>query len=217
VVVTRNPGPWFEATVASLGDQDYTELTVLVVDCGSDEDPTPRVAEVLPGRSSDGSAPAPGSRTRQRGAEHGRGRHLPPPLPRRRGARPPVVRVLVEEAYRSNAGILGPKLVSADNPEILLEVGRAIDRFGAPYTGIEPGEVDQEQHDGVRDVFYVTTGDDARAPPICSRSSKASIPRRSPARRPRPVLARPPRRRARARRARRRVAHREAAGERTAR
>ena len=45
----------------------------------------------------------------------------------------------------------------ADNPEILLEVGRSIDRFGAPYTGIEPGEVDQEQHDGVRDVFYVTT------------------------------------------------------------
>ena len=27
----------------------------------------------------------------------------------------------------------------------------------SPYTGIEPGEFDQEQHDGVRDVFYVTT------------------------------------------------------------
>ena len=47
--------------------------------------------------------------------------------------------------------------MSADDPEVLLEVGRAIDRFGAPYTGIEPGELDQEQHDGVRDVFYVTT------------------------------------------------------------
>ena len=70
---------------------------------------------------------------------------------------PTALRVLVEEAYRSNAGIIGPKLVSADNPEILLEVGRAIDRFGAPFTGIEPGELDQEQHDGVRDVFYVTT------------------------------------------------------------
>ncbi len=69
----------------------------------------------------------------------------------------PTVRVLVEEAYRSNAGIVGPKLVSADDPRVLLDVGRAIDRFGAPYTGIEPGEVDQEQHDGVRDVFYVTT------------------------------------------------------------
>src|SRR5262249_49416306 len=70
---------------------------------------------------------------------------------------PTALRLLVEEGYRSNAGILGPKLVSADNPESLLEVGRAIDRFGAPYTGIEPGELDQEQHDGVRDVFYVTT------------------------------------------------------------
>src|SRR5262249_6748472 len=70
---------------------------------------------------------------------------------------PTALRLLVEEGYRSNAGILGPKLVSADNPEILLEVGRSIDRFGAPYTGIEPGELDQEQHDGVRDVFYVTT------------------------------------------------------------
>ena len=70
---------------------------------------------------------------------------------------PSAVRILVEEAYRSNAAILGPKLVSADNPEVLLEVGRAIDRFGAPYTGIEPGEIDQEQHDGVRDVFYVPT------------------------------------------------------------
>ena len=41
-----------------------------------------------------------------------------------------AVRVLVEEAYRSNAGIVGPKLVSADDPKVLLEVGRAIDRFG---------------------------------------------------------------------------------------
>ena len=36
-----------------------------------------------------------------------------------------AVRVMVEEAYRSNAGIVGPKLVSADDPEVLLEVGRA--------------------------------------------------------------------------------------------
>jgi GT2 family glycosyltransferase len=70
---------------------------------------------------------------------------------------PDAVRILVEEAYRSNAGVVGPKLVTVEDPGVLLEVGRAIDRFGAPYTGIEPGEFDQEQHDGVRDVFYVTT------------------------------------------------------------
>ena len=70
---------------------------------------------------------------------------------------PAAIRLLVEEAYRSNAGIVGPKLVSAADPRCCSRWAAAIDRFGAPYTGIEPGEFDQEQHDGVRDVFYVTT------------------------------------------------------------
>ena len=48
VVVTRNPGPWLEDTLGGLAAQDYDDLTVLVVDCGSQEDPTPRVAAVLP-------------------------------------------------------------------------------------------------------------------------------------------------------------------------
>jgi len=69
---------------------------------------------------------------------------------------PGAVRLLVEEAYRSNAAIVGPKLVAAARPEVILEVGCAIDRYGVPYTGIEPEEVDQEQHDAVRDVFYVS-------------------------------------------------------------
>ena len=32
----------------------------------------------------------------------------------------------------------------------------AVDHYGVPFSGIEPGEVDQEQHDAVRDVFYVS-------------------------------------------------------------
>jgi GT2 family glycosyltransferase len=158
VVVTRNPGPWLEDTLRSLAAQDYDDLTVLVVDCGSRDDPTPRVAAVLPRafvrRLDDGAGFPEAANEALRAVE---------------GATflllchddvvldPNALRLLVEEGYRSNAGILGPKLVSAENPEVLLEVGRAVDRFGAPYTGIEPGELDQEQHDGVRDVFYVTT------------------------------------------------------------
>ena len=158
VVVTHNPGPWLEDTLTSLAEQDYTELTVLVVDAGSEDDPTPRVAAALPRafvrrlEGSAGFAAAANEALRSvEGATFLLLCHDDVVLD------PIAVRKLVEEAYRSNAGILGPKIVSAENPEILLEVGRAIDRFGAPYTGIEPGEVDQEQHDGVRDVFYVTT------------------------------------------------------------
>ncbi len=159
LLVTRNPGEWFEDALLSLGAQDYPDLTVLVVDSSSDEDPTARVAAVLP-------------RAFVRRVDTGEGGFATAAnevLGMVEGAPfllfchddvaldESAVRVLVEEAYRSNAAILGPKLVSADDPEVLLEVGRSIDRFAAPYTGIEPGEIDQEQHDGVRDVFYVPT------------------------------------------------------------
>jgi GT2 family glycosyltransferase len=159
VLVTRNPGEWFEDTLLSLGAQDYPDLTVLVVDCSSDDDPTERVAAVLPrafvrrvdtGKGGFATA-ANESLSLVEGAPFLLFCHDDVHLD------DTVVRIMVEEAYRSNAAVLGPKLVSAENPEVLLEVGRAIDRFGAPYTGIEPGELDQEQHDGVRDVFYVPT------------------------------------------------------------
>jgi GT2 family glycosyltransferase len=158
VVVSRNPGPWLEDTLLGLAGQDYPDLTVLVVDCGSDEDPTARIAADLPGAF-----------VRRLAADSGFAAAANEALASVQGATfllmchddvvldSNAVRVLVEEAYRSNAGIVGPKLVSSDDPEILLEVGRAIDRFGAAYTGIEAGELDQEQHDGVRDVFYVPT------------------------------------------------------------
>ena len=71
---------------------------------------------------------------------------------------PSAVRVLVEEAYRSNAG--DPRAQVGERRRTRRSCSRSgapIDRFGAPYTGIEPGEIDQEQHDGVRDVFYVPT------------------------------------------------------------
>ena len=88
---------------------------------------------------------------------------------------------MVEEAYRSNAGIVGPKLVDYDHPDVLLEVGMAVDHYGVPFSGIEPGEVDQEQHDAVRDVFFVLATPPCSSAPTSSTSSVASTPRRSPA------------------------------------
>ncbi|HLI23731.1 MAG TPA: glycosyltransferase family A protein, partial [Acidimicrobiales bacterium] len=48
VVVTTDPGDWFEECLASLAEQDYPNLSILVVDTASSVDPTPRVAKVLP-------------------------------------------------------------------------------------------------------------------------------------------------------------------------
>ncbi len=69
---------------------------------------------------------------------------------------PSAVRLLVEEAFRSNAGICGPKFVDAAQPELLVEVGPAIDHYGVVFSGVDPGERDQEQHDAVRDTFFVS-------------------------------------------------------------
>ena len=68
---------------------------------------------------------------------------------------PDVVRLLVEEAFRSNAAIVGPKLVAWDDPRVLLQVGEGIDHAGYVTPLVERGELDQEQHDAVRDVFTI--------------------------------------------------------------
>ncbi len=62
---------------------------------------------------------------------------------------------MVEEAFRSNAGIVGPKLVDWDHPERLLSVGMGADKTGYPAPNVERGELDQEQHDRVHDTFFV--------------------------------------------------------------
>ena len=71
---------------------------------------------------------------------------------------PDAVRRMVEEAFRSNAAIVGPKLVMWDAPDRLLQVGLGVDHFGAPLERVEAGELDQGQHDEVREVFAVPGG-----------------------------------------------------------
>ncbi|HEY6427205.1 MAG TPA: hypothetical protein VIX84_08215, partial [Acidimicrobiales bacterium] len=49
VVVTTDPGPWFEEALVSLGAQDYQELSVLVLSAGDDESGVvERVGRTLP-------------------------------------------------------------------------------------------------------------------------------------------------------------------------
>lgn len=159
VVVSHNPGAWFEECLRSLRDQTYEGLSVLVLDNASAVDPTPRIARVLPSAyvrrlySNMGFGAAV---NQARGMVEGAAFYLLCHDDVALDA--DAVRTMVLEAFRSNAGLVGPKLVGWEDPEIILEVGAATDKVGvrAPYA--EPGELDQEQHDAVRDVFVVTGG-----------------------------------------------------------
>jgi GT2 family glycosyltransferase len=159
VVVTHDAGPWLEEAIAALRDQDYPNLSVLVVDDCGRQDPTARVAAVHPTAyvrrlpDSRGFAAAANEVLHVvEGASHYLFCHddVAPD--------PDAVRLLVEEAFRSNAGVVAPKLVDWHEPERLLQVGMSIDKSGAPALLVEPGELDQEQHDAVRDVFVAPGG-----------------------------------------------------------
>ena len=159
VIVTCDPGPWFADTLRAFAAQDYPELSVLVLDAGSAEDPTAVVASVLPGAF-----------VRRLGVNRGFGASANEALTMVEGAShflfchddvapaPDAVHLLVEESFRSNAGVVAPKLVSWDDPDRLLHVGMAVDKGGAVVDRVEPGEVDHGQHDAVRDVFLAPGG-----------------------------------------------------------
>jgi GT2 family glycosyltransferase len=66
-------------------------------------------------------------------------------------------RLLAEAESRPSASILGPKLVSWTNPDRLQEIGFSVDRTGRAVSPIEDDEIDQGQHDQIRDVFFVNT------------------------------------------------------------
>ena len=69
---------------------------------------------------------------------------------------PQALRVLVQDAERVGASIAGSKIVDADRRELLISVGYATDAFAAPYSGLLPEEVDQEQYDVIRDVASIS-------------------------------------------------------------
>lgn len=157
VIVASEPGPWFEDVLTSFGSQDYPNLSVLVVDGSQTTDPTPRVASALPdayvrrvGGGGTFAALANDALETVQGAAFLAFCHddVAPD--------PDAIRRMVEEAFRSNAAVVAPKVVDWDRPERLLDVGFKVDKTGATAPVVDAGELDQEQHDAVRDVFAVS-------------------------------------------------------------
>lgn len=159
VVVTTGPAPLLGATLASLAAQDYAELSVLVLANGETEGVDQVVAESHPSafvrvlESNDGFAAACNEVFGMvEGAAFLCLCHDDVELDH------DAIHQMVEEAYRSNAGIVTPKFVRPEDHAALLHVGQNADRFGATTERVEPGEVDQGQQDSARDVFVAPGG-----------------------------------------------------------
>ena len=156
IVVAHNPGGWFPTTLRSLAAQTYENMTVHVVDAGSAQSVAPLVASELPSATCERLEHSPGFGPACNVAVESVGDaafylfcHDDVALG------DDAVTQLVAEAFRSNAGVVGPKLVMWHDPGRLLALGMGSDRFGNPAPVVDPGELDQGQHDGIREVFYV--------------------------------------------------------------
>ena len=153
VVVAHRPGEWFEETLESLALQDYESLSVVVVDAAG-SGLGPRVAAVTEGADvidaagvSGFSEAANAVLSAEFSADFLLVCHDDVALAS------DAVSVLVAEALRSSAGVVGPKIVEWDRPEIIRHAGYDVDRFGVAADRAGAHELDQEQHDGVRDSF----------------------------------------------------------------
>lgn len=167
VVVTHNGRRWLRDSLVSLNTQTYKNLDILVVD-----DASP-----------DSRHPPPLKRIAKRHLKRRRWGYLRTPRPLGFGgainwalarartdadfylfihddaALTPasVERMVARLAADRSCAIVGPKIVSWDNPDLLEEVGMAVDRLGYPYKGLEDTEIDDGQYDDPAEVFFVTS------------------------------------------------------------
>lgn len=161
VMVVHEPGAWFDETLDALASQDYPNFRSLFL-------LTPAPADELAETMARIRRAIPSAFIRELGADVGFGPAVNEVLRLVEGdngfflvchddiaPEPRAVRILVAELFRSNAGIVGPKLLDWDQPRVLQHVGLGLDRFGEVDPLVGPGEVDQEQHDAVRDVFVL--------------------------------------------------------------
>ncbi len=157
-MVAHRPGAWFEETLDSLATQDYPRLGLMVVDSAGDADLAGRVKATIPRATVLDASDTTGFGAAADAVLDTEAEsafllicHDDVALA------PDAVRIMVTESLRSNAGIIGPKLVEWDRPDRLQHVGLDVDRFGVAADVIEPAELDQEQYDHVADFSAVPT------------------------------------------------------------
>jgi len=158
VVVAHNPDSWFKEVLGSFAVQNYPNLKVTILTTGPIVPIRTTVSEYLPQADIHEVDP-----------NHGVGRNLNSVLENEEhpayylfchhdvSLAPDAVRLMVEESFRSNAAIIGPKVVNWERPNELLDVGYEMDKLGYPISRVEKGELDQEQYDAVSEVFVVST------------------------------------------------------------
>lgn len=143
VAVLASPTMALEETLAAIGKQVYVPAQVLVVGGSVAPDPVGQADSVSQVARPEEVVDQLDERVAFVWWVHGDAR-----------PRPDALAALMRETIRNDASVAGSKILTSDDG--LESVGGATDVFGDPYTGLDPGELDLEQYDIVREVAFVS-------------------------------------------------------------
>ena len=165
-MVVHQPCPWLDEVVTSLAAQDYPNMQTLFfvtaynpqdVNATAEVKISDRILNFLPAavirqvEGNPGYGPLMNEVSRLVEGESGFFCCMHDDV----ALESTAISSMIEEMFRSNAGVVGPKLVMWDDISVLQSVGFGADRIGDLDSVVAQGEKDQEQHDAVRDVFVL--------------------------------------------------------------
>ena len=161
VLVVRNAAGWLRECLQALAAQTYPRVGILAVDDGSTDGSHEQLVHALgEGRVIRNETPLGMARAFDAALSQGVPAEADFLLLLHDDAvlDPEVVARLVDATQLpgvERVGIVGAKVVDHEHPRELRDVGRSADRFGHPYSPLQPGEIDQGQFDRVLDVLSV--------------------------------------------------------------
>jgi GT2 family glycosyltransferase len=161
IVVVRDGAAWIRRTLSSLARQTHARFGVLAVDNASTDDSARILEQVLGPRrvvKLDSDLGFPGAIRKALELPVAAEADFLLLLHDDTALDPDAVTQLVEAAQRvGGTGVVSPKILDWDQPEVLREVGFAADRLGYQHSPLEDGEIDQGQYDAPREVLFVSS------------------------------------------------------------
>ena len=161
VLVVKDGAEWLPRCLHGLSGQTYPRLGVIAIDNGSTDESvellegTLGAARVIPLNRNLGFPGAVAAALRSDVAQQSDYVLL---MHDDTVLAPNAVANLVAAAERiDGVGVVGPKVLDWEEPQVLREIGHSTDRFGYPYSPLDDGEIDQGQYERIRDVLFVSS------------------------------------------------------------
>jgi len=162
VLVATNGASWLRDTIAGIKAQTHENLQVVAIDNAS-SDGSRALLEKAFGKTSVATLQRRAGYARalvaalNAAGDKAKTAHAFLLLHDDCAMEPDTVASLLQTLDYESVAVAGPKLVEWEQPDMLQEAGLSIDRYARLFDPLERGELDQGQHDRVKETMWVSS------------------------------------------------------------